>query len=362
MTNSYNPSPIHKNFSPSTVGRNCPIKRLGRRDVISLRDNNYIYVRQGDALNLYSSWDVPQVIISDGAYGVLGFDGDTSDHIGLQEWYEPHIAAWTEKSTPATTLWFWNSEIGWATIHPILEKYGWKYINTNIWNKGKGHIAGNINTTKIRRFPVVTELCVQYVRNATIGGRELKNWLRYEWMRSGLAMHKANIACGVSNAASRKYFDQGHLWYFPPPEVFIKMQQYANKYGNPAGRPYFSLDGKIPCSQEQWAAMRAKFHCPHGVTNVWNRPSLRGAERIKIGGKTGKAIHLNQKPLDLMTMIIEASSDKGDTIWEPFGGLFTACIAAAKIKRKSFGAEINPIYYYYGVDRINQEFSQHSLL
>jgi site-specific DNA-methyltransferase (adenine-specific) len=96
------------------------------------------------------------VIVSDGGYGVLGFDGDTSDHLGLPGWYEPHIKAWAAKATPQTTLWFWNSEVGWASVHPILEKYGFRYINANFWNKGKAHIARNVNTQKIRRFPVVT--------------------------------------------------------------------------------------------------------------------------------------------------------------------------------------------------------------
>ena len=52
----------------------------------------------------------------------------------------------------------------------MLEKQGWRYVNANIWNKGKGHIAGNVNTRKIRRFPVVSEVCVQYVFQARIDG------------------------------------------------------------------------------------------------------------------------------------------------------------------------------------------------
>ena len=137
----------------------------------------------GDSLQHYSKWDPPVVIISDGGYGVLGFEGDTSNHLDLPDWYEAHIKAWSEKATAQTTLWFWNSEIGWASVHPVLEQYGWRYVNCNVWNKGKGHIAGNINTAKIRRFPVVTELCVQYVLEARIGQKTLRDWLRFEWKR-----------------------------------------------------------------------------------------------------------------------------------------------------------------------------------
>jgi len=291
--------------------------------------------------------------VSDGGYGVLGFEGDTSDHLGLPEWYEPHVAAWAKHSTPQTTLWFWNSEVGWAAVHPVLEKHGWRYQNCNIWNKGLAHIAGNVNTQKIRRFPVVSEVCVQYVFEARVNGMPLRAWLRHEWERSGLPLRLANEACGVRDAAVRKYLDQSHLWYFPPPEMFVRMQAYANEHGRPEGRPYFSLDGHRPCTAEEWARMRSKFRCPHGVTNVWDRPPVNGNERVK-APTSGRAAHLNQKPLDLMRMIIEASSDPGDVVWEPFGGLFTACYAACETGRRAFGAEIDPTYYQLGVRRFIQ--------
>ncbi|MHB1935926.1 MAG: DNA methyltransferase [Acidobacteriaceae bacterium] len=353
---------LRKATPTSTVGRGRAVKEIApsTADVTTWSDD-LISVQLGNSLNQYRHWGTPTVIVSDGGYGVLGFEGDTSDHLGLPDWYEPHIAAWSKQATPSTTLWFWNSEIGWAAVHPILEKHGWRYINANIWNKGKGHIAGNVNTSKIRRFPVVSEVCVQYVFEARVNGLPLKSWLLQEWKRTGLPARKANEACGVADVATRKYLDQGYLWYYPPPEMFVKMQEYANKHGAAAGRPYFSLDGQQPGTLEQWAAMRSKFDCPHGFTNVWERNALRGSERFKVNGYTGKAIHLNQKPLDLTTMIIRASSNKGDVVWEPFGGLFTACLAARNSERRAFGAEIDATYFHYAVKRLIQESRQYLL-
>jgi len=103
--------------------------------------------------------------------------------------------------------------------------------------------------------------------------------------------------------------------------------------------------------------MRSTFNCPHGFTNIWDRPALRNSERYKVNGDSGKAIHLNQKPLDLTLMIIEASSEMGDIVWEPFGGLFTACVAARRLQRKAFGAETDPTYFYYGLKRVIEECS-----
>jgi site-specific DNA-methyltransferase (adenine-specific) len=316
-------------------------------------------VRFGDSLHHYAAWPAPDVIISDGAYGVLGFEGDTSDHLGIPGWYEPHVAAWARQAKPSTTLWFWNSEIGWAAAHPVLERHGFRYASANIWNKGVAHVAGNVNTATIRRFPVVTEVCVQYVVEPRIGGKLLKQWLRTEWERTGLPLRVANAACGVADAATRKYLDQGHLWYWPPPEMFQRLADHANRHGKPEGRPYFSRNGARPMTGQEWSATRSLFRCPHGVTNVWDRPALRGAERVKVPG--GRAAHLNQKPRDLMERLVEASSEADDVLWEPFGGLFTATLAAMKLGRRAFGGEIDSTYFQLGVDRLTREAARAAL-
>lgn len=335
--------------APSTVGRGKAVV-LAAAPSSARYDDESVSVQLGDALALCRGWPAPATIVSDGAYGVLGFEGDTSDHLDVPAWYEPHVAAWAAAATPRTTLWFWNSEIGWAAAHPVLERHGFRYVNCNVWNKGKAHIAGNVNTQRIRRFPVVTEVCVQYVFEARVGGASLKQWLLDEWRRSGLPLKRANEACGVRDAATRKYLDQGHLWYFPPPDAMAALVAFANAHGAPAGRPYFSLDGASPVTPAQWAGMRAKFECPHGVTNVWERSAVRGDERVRVDG--GRAVHLNQKPLDLVRRIVAASTDEGDVVWEPFGGLFTASLAARQLRRRAFAAEIDPTYFHYGVQRL----------
>ena len=44
----------------------------------------------------------------------------------------------------------------------------------------------------------------------------VQRWMRHEWQRSGLPLKRANEACGVRNAATRKYLTQDWLWYWPP--------------------------------------------------------------------------------------------------------------------------------------------------
>jgi hypothetical protein len=311
----------------------------------------------GSASECYTDWQAPTIIISDGPYGLGKFPGEPTTVKPLAEWYAPHVAAWAKAARPDTTLWFWNSEIGWATVHPILEAHGWEYQECCIWDKGIAHVAGNCNSKTIRGTPVVTEVAVRYTRKVqlpTADGSSLsiKEWVRAEWQRSGLPMNRANEACEVKNAATRKYLTQCHLWYFPPAEAMVKMAQYCKKHGNATNRPYFSLDGKAPLTAEQWDRMRAKWNHTHGVSNVWASPAVHGAERFKAASGY---LHANQKPLALMEFQIAAASDVGDVVWEPFGGLCSASVGALRNDRVFHAAEINPEYYDAACMRLTQE-------
>lgn len=312
------------------------------------------------AENLYDDWPSPICIIADGPYGVNGFPGDERTAHTLADWYRPHIEAWSRRSTPQTTLWFWNTELGWANVHPVLEAMGWEYRCCNIWDKGLSHVAGNANTQTLRKFPVVTEVCVHYVRRAEfrINGKAatMQQWLRHEWQRTGLPLRLANEACGVLNAATRKYLTADHLWYYPPPEAFEKLAEYANRRGRPVGRPYFSLDGEAPISADQWARLRAKFDCQVGVTNVWREPQVAGAERIQ-GIRNGmqykfRSLHGSQKPITFIERCVQAATDAADVVWEPFGGLCPGAVVCHRLARRYYGAEIVPEFFTAAVERL----------
>ena len=324
-----------------------------------MNNNKDIHFSCGDSMAFYSKWPSPVTIISDGPYGVSGFPGDLTSPEGLAEWYRPHIEAWSKCATPLTTLWFWNTEIGWASVHPVLLENGWDYVSCNIWNKGLSHVAGNVNTKTIRHLPIVTELCVQYVKKPVFKVNDktlsMKEWLRYEWERTGLPFSKTNEACGVANAATRKYFTKCHLWYMPPADAFEQIVNYANKFGNADNRPYFSIDGKDSLRKIEWENLRSKFYCPFGVTNVWSLEQLRNSERVKTNQK---AVHLNQKPLALIRRIIEMSSDAEDTIWDPFAGLATTAIASHQLGRMCYCSEIDLEVYQIALKRIKEELNQ----
>jgi DNA modification methylase len=312
-------------------------------------------LHRGNVLKAYAEWEAPDTIISDGAYGVRGFHGDTTGVEELEEWYRPHVAAWEQAAKPSTTLWFWNTEIGWASVHPLLAHHGWEYVQTIVWDKGVSHIAGNVNGRTIRRFPVVSEVAVLYQRKFLIDGPAgpvpVKQWLRDEWTRSGLPLYLANEACGVKNAATRKYLTRDWLWYWPPGAMLERLADYARSHGAHTDTPYYSLDGAGSVTAEEWDALRYRWTHVHGLTNVWSRNSLHDGERLKGSMQrsaprvhtpsAASATHLNQKPLDFMIRLVQAVTRPGDVVWEPFGGLASASVAAIELGRKAFVAEVD---------------------
>jgi len=241
-------------------------------------------------------------------------------------------------------------------MHPYLDKGGWDYQELCVWNKGVSHIAGNVNSKTIRGVPVVTEVCARYTRRVFLADAAgdpvpLKQWVRSEWERSGVPLARANEACGVKNAATRKYMTKDGLWYFPPPEMMVGMAEYLAAHGRPSARPYFSLDGTSPLSAEAWRLMRAKWNHVHGVTNVFDVAPLHGRERLR-HAQSGKALHYNQKPMEIVDHLIAATTDPGEMVWDPFAGLATVGVAANRSARRCYCSEISAEVYASAAKRL----------
>ena len=140
------------------------------------------------------------------------------------------------------------------------------------------------------------------------------------------------------------------MFYFPPVEIFERLKEYANQHGKSEDKPYFVIPEELRI-EGGWSRIWYNWNFEYGVTNVWDVPALHNKERIKDGNKS---IHLNQKPLILMDRIIKAVCQPGDVIWEPFGGLVSASVAALKYNCVPYAAEINNYYYELALKRLNQ--------
>jgi len=62
--------------------------------------------------------------------------------------------------------------------------------------------------------------------------------------------------------------------------------------------------------------------------------------------------HPTQKPSELMETIIQASTQEEETVFDPFGGVHTTALAAAKNRRKAVSVEKDTEFHAKGRDRI----------
>ena len=83
----------------------------------------------------------------------------------------------------------------------------------------------------------------------------------------------------------------------------------------------------------------------------WMMPICSGKERLK--KENGKKIHSTQKPEALLHRIILATTNKGDTVFDPFLGTGTTAVVAKKLGRNYYGIEKDLKYYKAAQERIN---------
>ena len=72
-------------------------------------------------------------------------------------------------------------------------------------------------------------------------------------------------------------------------------------------------------------------------------------------------IHPTQKPVDMFRYLVQASSNPGDTVLDPFIGSGTTAVACIKEKRHFIGFELNKDYFDKACRRIDAERRQLSL-
>lgn len=96
----------------------------------------------------------------------------------------------------------------------------------------------------------------------------------------------------------------------------------------------------------------------------WNQPATGYGTIWRIARmqqQQGK-IHPVQFPEDIPLRCVEACTDVGDVVLDPYGGSMTTGIVAVKIGRKFIGIEKSKKYFWESVKRISAELTRHPLL
>jgi len=96
------------------------------------------------------------------------------------------------------------------------------------------------------------------------------------------------------------------------------------------------------------------IYCTKGDCKRKFSASERDVWRIKPINFTSKnKLHNAQKPIELVSKMINNSSVTNDIVLDCFSGSGTTCVAAKKLGRQFIGIEIDTEYYKIGIDRLN---------
>lgn len=87
-------------------------------------------------------------------------------------------------------------------------------------------------------------------------------------------------------------------------------------------------------------------HC--GTSDILSIPNQ------KLKGKDGKNLHDTEKPVELMKILINNSSQPNGIVLDPFMGIGSTGIACKKLDRQFVGIEIDQQYYNIAQKRIEE--------
>lgn len=93
----------------------------------------------------------------------------------------------------------------------------------------------------------------------------------------------------------------------------------------------------------------------------WNAGGKRGVYTHNTNSKMRDGRHPTEKPVSLMTELLNDFTNDDDTILDPFMGSGTTGVACAKLGRKFIGIELDENYFNIACERIEKAYAQPDL-
>lgn len=109
-------------------------------------------------------------------------------------------------------------------------------------------------------------------------------------------------------------------------------------------------NGKLVNKRDEQGKLMYRISTDKKVDAVWTIPCVQPASKDSTGYPT-------QKPLTLLQRIVQASSNEGDVVLDPFCGCATTLVAAESLERKWIGIDQSPM----AVKLVRERMSQRDL-
>lgn len=187
-------------------------------------------------------------------------------------------------------------------------------------DKGMRSVSGRA-TKNYRMFPNTTESILFITKE---NRKFVKPYLKDYQAKTGLSSKEINDLLGVKSNGGGMwsiYTGKNVCEQFPTKELWEKLKNILG----------FDLE---------YEKVSQTFNPQMGLTDIWRDIDFYQEERV----------HSTQKPLKLIKRLIQASSNEGDLVVDPFGGSGSTAIAASHLGRNYLTIEKDDQY----ITSINQ--------
>ena len=163
------------------------------------------------------------------------------------------------------------------------------------------------------------------------------------------------VWCYGGRGMSKRWFNKKHdtiLFYGKTKEHFFSTERASR----PVEEKYVGRYNKVDEDGKKYAKIKNKDGSYSNIylkdvvrEDWWNIPYVRGDEYVG---------YPTQKPLALLERIVEASSNEGDLVLDPFCGCTTTIIAAEKLNRKWVGIDASPYAKHFVKHRVEKDLNK----
>ena len=198
-----------------------------------------------------------------------------------------------------------------ALLVPYLDDLGLELRQQIIIDKGMRSVSGRA-TRKYKVFPNTTESILFIIKD---NKKFVKGFLKDRQRELGLSAKQINEFLGVKSNGGGMwsiYTGNNVCEQFPTEELWNKLADLL----------------QFDCP---YAKVAQTFNPQMGITDVWRDIDFYKEKRY----------HPTQKPLKLITRLILASSNEGDTVLDPFAGCGSTQLSCIATGRQYIGIEIN---------------------
>ena len=273
----------------------------------------------------------------------------------FQSWVDTVALELKRIMKPAASLyWFCDEKVA-AYCQTVLDRH-FSLLNALVWRKPTTQAVKAVK--QLRSFAPLTERCLFY-EMATAQGKpttgleeihstpecfaSIKQYMRAEREKlkkaKGFATTKEvdeyiNELTGTRSVVSRHYFTDSQ-YMFPTEELYKKLQ----------------TTGFWP---REYDELRREYE---GVRRVWNA-SDKAVEVLEFALAPAPYIHPTQKPLPLVSFLLERSSKAGHLVFDPFSGSGTTAIACHNLGLDFICVEKDLDYHAASVERLRKHRQQ----